>query len=246
MKLFTKGLVIKEQIIGESDRLVTLLTADYGILKAFAHRAKQTKSKLNSSTTLFAYSDFVLRESKNSYVVEDATSVEIFFDLRKDIERLTLAQYFVQLAFELSAEGQPEEELLNLTLNSLYLLCNNKKDQLLVKSVYELRSVCIGGYMPNIIACDECGTYETDIMYFDIVEGKIYCDKCGASKGIMVTKSIIKAIRFICLSEPQKVFSFTLDDDNLKLLNDITERYTINCIERKLTALDFYKSLLAN
>ena len=58
MKFTTKGLVIREQTIGESDRLVTLLTADYGLVRAFVRGAKQMKNRLASSTSLFAYSEF--------------------------------------------------------------------------------------------------------------------------------------------------------------------------------------------
>ena len=47
MRRTTKGLVIREQTIGESDRLVTLLTADFGLVKAFVRRAKQIKSRMN-------------------------------------------------------------------------------------------------------------------------------------------------------------------------------------------------------
>ena len=127
MRRTTKGLVIREQTIGESDRLVTLLTADFGLVKAFVRRAKQIKSRMNSATTLFAYSDFSLYKSKDAFVVDDAVPAEVFFGLRKDIDRLTLAQYFAQLAYEMSAEEQPEEELLRLTLNSLHLLCKGEK-----------------------------------------------------------------------------------------------------------------------
>ena len=30
--------------------------------------------------------------------------------------------------------------------------------------------------MPSVLACDNCGTYETEIMYFDTLEGRIYCE----------------------------------------------------------------------
>ena len=55
MKTTTKGIVIREQTVGESDRLVTLLTADFGIVKAFVRRANNIKNKNVSSTSLFAY-----------------------------------------------------------------------------------------------------------------------------------------------------------------------------------------------
>lgn len=36
----TEGLVVKETVVGESDRLVTLFTKDHGLIKAFASGAK--------------------------------------------------------------------------------------------------------------------------------------------------------------------------------------------------------------
>ena len=243
MRRTTKGLVIKEQTIGESDRLVTLLTADFGLVKAFVRRAKQIKSRLNSATTLFAYSDFSLYKSKDAFVVDDAVPVEIFFGLRKDIDRLTLAQYFAQLAYEMSAEEQPEEELLRLTLNSLHLLCKGEKSLAQIKAVFEFRALCLGGYMPSILACDNCGTYETEIMYFDTLEGKIYCENCPKAGAAMLPKNVITAVRFICLTEPAKIFSFSLSDENIVLLADIAEKYTMSRIQRKLSALEFYKGL---
>lgn len=243
MKISTKGLVIREQTIGESDRLVTLLTADYGLVRAFVRRAKQMKSRLNSATTLFAYSEFSLYRSKDAFVVDDAVAVEVFFGLRKDIERLSLAQYFAQLAFELGAEEQPCEELLRLTLNSLHLLCKGEKSLLQIKAVFEMRAMCLGGYMPSILACDSCGTYETPLMYFDTLEGKIYCENCPKAGAIPLPKTVITAVRFICLTEPSKIFSFSLSDENMKLLGDVAEKYMLSRVQRKLSALEFYKGL---
>lgn len=243
MRISTKGLVIREQTTGESDRLVTLLTADYGLVRAFVRRAKQMKSRMNSATSLFAYGDFSLYRSKDAFVVDDAVATEVFFGLRKDIERLSLAQYFAQLAFELGAEEQPCEELLKLTLNSLHLLCKGEKSLMQIKAVFELRAMCLGGYMPGILACDNCGTYETPLMYFDTLEGKIYCENCPKTGAIPLPKTVITAVRFICLTEPSKIFSFSLSDENMKLLSDVAEKYMLSRVQRKLSALEFYKGL---
>ncbi len=243
MRRTTKGLVIKEQTIGESDRLVTLLTADFGLVKAFVRRAKQLKSRLNSATTLFAYCDFSLYRSKDAFIVDDAVPIEVFFYLRQDIDRLTLAQYFAQLAYELSAEEQPQDELLRLTLNSLHLLCKGEKSITQIKAVFEFRALCLGGYMPSVLACDHCGTYETPLMYFDTMEGRIYCENCPKAGAVPVPKNVVTAIRFICLTEPTKIFSFSLSEENISLLGSIAEKYTLTRIQRRLSALEFYKGL---
>lgn len=244
MKATTKGLVIREQTIGESDRLVTLLTADYGLVRAFVRGAKQVKSRLASSTSLFAYSNFSIYRGKDAFVVDNAVPIEVFFDLRKDIVKLSLAQYFVQLAFELGEEEHPSPEMLSVMLNSLHLLCNSNKDERIIKTAVEFRLLSLGGYMPSILACASCSTYETDLMFFDTLDGCIYCENCGKAGAVACPKNVITAIRFICLTEPKKIFSFSLSDENLSLLSSISEKYLISRIQKNLQTLAFYKSLI--
>ncbi|MCC8073776.1 MAG: DNA repair protein RecO [Clostridiales bacterium] len=246
MATVTKGLVIKEQTVGESDRLITILTADYGLVRAFVRGAKQIKNRLASSTSLFAYAQFSLYRGREAYTVDSAEPIEVFFELRQDIERLALAQYFAQLAYELGDEDQPCEEMLSVLLNALHLLCMANKDVRIIKSAVELRLLSLGGYMPNILACASCGTYETNVMYFDTLDGCIYCENCGKAGAVLCRKNVITAIRFICLTEPKRIYSFTLDEENLSVLSSVSEKYLISRIQRKLPTLDFYKSLFSS
>lgn len=244
MQTKTQGLVIREQTVGESDRLVTLLTADYGLVKAFVRRAKNIKSNNVSATSLFAYSEFTLYRSREAYVVDNAVANEVFFDLRKDINALSLAQYFVQLAYFLCTEEQPAPDTLRLLLNALHLLCKGKKSHKLIKSVVELRMLALGGYMPNLLACYRCGTYESEVMYFDVQEGCIYCQDCFRNNALTAPLGVITAMRYICLSDLGKVFSFNIGEENMNILSDITEKYTLSRIDGRLTTLDFYKAII--
>ena len=71
MQTKTKGLIIREQTVGESDKLVTVITEDFGLIKAFVRRAKTIKSQNLSATSLFAYSEFSLYRSKEAYVIDN-------------------------------------------------------------------------------------------------------------------------------------------------------------------------------
>ena len=244
MQTKTKGLVIREQTVGESDKLITVLTADYGLIKAFVRKAKTIKSQNLSVTSLFAYSEFSLYRSREAYVVDNATPIEVFFDLRGDIKTLSLAQYFAQATYFMASEEQPAPEMLRLLLNSLHLLCKGEKSHMLIKSAFEFRLMTLSGYMPDILACYRCGEYETDIMYFDIDEGCIYCKDCYRNNAIEVPLTVIKAIRFICLVDMGKVFSFNISESNMNLLSSISEKYLLSRIDTKLTTLDFYKAIM--
>ncbi len=244
MTISTKGLVIKEQTIGESDRLVTLLTADFGLVRAFVRGAKQVKNRLAAVTSLFAYSDFTLYKGRDAFVVDSALPIEVFFELRKDISRLALAQYFAQLAAELGEEEQPASEMLSVILNALHLLCSSNKNLKIIKSAVEFRMLSLGGYMPDILACANCGTYETEFMYFDPLDGCIYCENCGKAGALPCPKNVITAIRFICLTEPKKIYSFSLSEENMNILSDISEKYLLSRIQKKLPTLEFYKGII--
>ena len=56
MQVKTQGLIIREQTVGESDRLVTVLTRDAGVVRAFARRAKNLKDSKSAATQLLCYS----------------------------------------------------------------------------------------------------------------------------------------------------------------------------------------------
>ena len=139
MQVKTQGLIIREQTIGESDRLVTVLTRDEGVVRAFARRAKNLKDSKNSATGLLCYSRLNLYKGREKYIINDAFPIEVFFGLRKDIVRLSLAQYFCELAFELVPEGVESAEYLRLVLNGLHFLCEGTKPEALLKPIVELR-----------------------------------------------------------------------------------------------------------
>ena len=126
-KISAPGLVIREQSIGESDKLITVLTAKYGLVRAFSRGAKKTKSKKLAATSLLAYGDFTYVKTKDAFSVEDALVKEVFFELREDVEKMALAQYFCELANEFCEEDFEAEEVLRLILNGIWLLKSGKK-----------------------------------------------------------------------------------------------------------------------
>lgn len=243
MAVKTKGLIIKEQSIRESDRLVTLLTANYGVLRAFVHGAKRINSKL-SCVSLFCYGEFTLHQSKDAYIITEVENTQVFFELRSDLIKLSLAQYFAQLTLELTEGENDSGEVLRLVLNAMHLLCKGKVPYTQIKAVVELRMLTLGGYMPNILGCERCGVFESEPIFFHIQTGHFYCNECNQNGGIPLSAGTLTAMRHICLSEVQKVFSFTLQPDSLRALCDCNEQYLLGQLERRFSTLEFYKSVL--
>lgn len=245
MRTNTDGLILKEQNIGEKDKLVTVLTRHNGLVRAFVRGAKSVKNRKNSSTGMFCFSKLSLYKTKDTYIIDEAEPIELFFELRNDLEKLSLAQYFSELVLTLVQEDEPAEDYLRLILNSLHFLAKSKMPNEQVKAITELRIMCIAGFMPNLVACDRCGEYETETMYFDVEDGLLYCENCVPSDMIFqLDIGLIKALRHIAFSDFEKIYSFKMEEYALPDLSYVTEKYLLSKLQRNFKTLEFYKEIV--
>lgn len=246
MYLKTNGLVLRVTDYNDHDALLTLLTPEHGKLTAKARGLRRKSGPLTAPCQLLAYGEYTLFEYKGMYTINEATSKELFQNLRRDLCKLSLGTYFAQACEVLSQEDLPNPELLSLTLNCLFALCRMDIPLSMIKAVFELRGACIAGYTPDLSGCHFCGTDYPEL--FDLSEGRLECrDHRGAdSAGIRMplTPGILQAMRYVAFCDSKKLFSFALSDGGLEQLSSITEAYLTTQLERGFSTLDFYKSLL--
>jgi len=232
--------------VGESDRLVTVLTRDMGVIRAFARRAKSMKDSKNSATQLLCYSRLNIHDGRGKYIINEAFPIEIFFDLRKDIVKLSLAQYFCSLAAEIVPEAAESEDYLRLVLNALHFLAKTDKPELVVKAVSELRMLSISGYMPDLVCCSNCGKYEDDLMYFMIDSAVIFCSDCFTKTNMpyaVLSRASLTAMRHIIYSDFDKIFAFNISPTAQRECAAAVEAYVLSIVQHRMMTLDFYHSL---
>lgn len=242
MRMTTDALVLKVTDIGESDRLVTLLTSEYGVIRAFANRAKKINSKTLGATQSLCYGDFSIYTGRDSYIVDEATAKEVFFGLREDIVRLSLAQYFCSLAAELAPETEPAREFLRVILNSLHLLETGRRTPRFLKAVTELKIMAISGFMPDLTVCPHCGNELSGDMRFSVSDGAVFCSGSGKS-GERINNTVLAAMRHVCGNPVERIYSFSLPEADEKLFSDICERFITAQAGCSFRTLDFYKSM---
>lgn len=246
MYLTTQGIVLRVTDYNDRDALLTLLTARYGKLTVKARGLRRKNSPLIAPCQLLAYGEFTLFEYRGQYTINEAHSIELFQPLRRDLTKLSLGTYFAQAAEVLSQEDLPSPELQSLLLNCLFALSNLDLPESMIKAVFEMRAACLSGYTPDLFGCHICGSQNPD--RFDLSAGQLECHDCRdrQSNGIRmpVTPSILEAMRYICLCDPKKLFSFQIGEETLCQLSQLTEAYLTTQLERGFSTLDFYKSLL--
>lgn len=240
----TEGIVLRETQYQESDKLLNVLTRDYGKITLRARGVRKTSSNLKSGCQLLAWSEFTYQEHNGYYTVREAVCKEMFPELRGDIEAISLGFYFAQAAEALAEEDYYDPALLSLLLNALYALAKLKKPQAVVKAAFEWRLACMAGYAPDLSACAICGCDQPD--RFNVNLGVLQCSSCRYESGLRMplTPAVLAALRYLSTCEDKKIFSFQLGEESLRQLGAITETYLITQLERGFSTLDLYKSLL--
>ena len=246
MYLNIQAIVLRVTDYNDRDALLTVLSRNHGKLTIKARGLRRKNSPLTAPCQLLAFGEFTLFEYRGQYTINEAHSIELFTALRRDLTKLSLGTYFAQAAEVISQEDLPNPELQSLLLNSLFALSKLNLPEPLVKSVFELRAACLAGYTPDLYGCHICGSQTPD--RFDLSAGQLECKACrsGESRGIRmpVTPGTLEAMRYICLCDPKKLFSFQIGEDTAAQLSALTEGYLSTQLERGFSALDFYKSLL--
>lgn len=245
MYMTIQGIVLRVTDYNDKDALLTVLSRDSGKLTVKARGLRRKNSPLIAPCQLLAYGEFTLYEYRNQYVIQEAQALELFTPLRRDLTKLALGTYFAQAVEVLSQEDYPSPELLSLVLNCLYALTKLNLPENQIKAVFELRAACLSGYTPDLFGCHICGSQEPQ--RFDLSAGQLECGNCRSreSNGIRmpVNPALLEAMRYICLCDPKKLFSFQLGGKAMEQLAALTEAYLTTQLERGFTTLDFYKSL---
>ncbi len=245
MFLTLKGLVLRITDYNDRDSLLTVLSPNHGKLTIKARGLRRKNSPLIAPCQLLTYSEFTLFEYRGMYTINEASTIEQFSPLRRDLCKLSLGTYFAQAAEVVSQEDLPNPELLSLVLNCLYALSRLPIEDALVKAVFELRIACLAGYAPDLSGCQRCGNPLPD--RFDLSAGCLECGNCRnpASEGLRmpVTPGMVETMRYIAHCDGQRLFSFRIDGSTAAQLSGVTEAYLTTQLERGFSTLDFYKSL---
>ena len=246
MRFKTKGLILRQQNIGERDKLVWALTESHGVIRAFARGAKSIRSAKSAGTDLLVCSELSFFEGRDSYSIDEAVAVEQFIGLRSDVENMSLAQYFAELCLNLCPTGQEAKEHLRLILNALYLLAHHKRPAEQIKACFEMRLITLAGYMPDLVMCPECGVYESALMTFVPHTGRLYCADCAAKNGVQgvhLPAAAVTALRHTVYADFDRLFAFELKEELLAPLSFASERYVAYMTQKDYPTLQFYKQI---
>jgi len=113
------GINLKSMPLGEYDRLLTILTAEHGLLRAVAPGARKHKSKLGGRSALFVVNQLQIAAGRTLPKVIQAETLMSYPRLSQDLCKLTASQYLAELALCQALSQQPQAELFHLLTEHL-------------------------------------------------------------------------------------------------------------------------------
>jgi DNA repair protein RecO (recombination protein O) len=193
------AVVLRVQKLGESDRIITLLTRRHGRMRAVARGVRKTTSRYGARLEPFGHVDVQWAQGSGLHTIAQVEGIALlgkhFVD---DYPRYTAASAIVETAERLTAEeDEPSLRLFLLTLGALRALADGEHAGTLVLDAYLLRAMAHEGWAPVLGECAVCaapGPHRA----FSVAAGGSVCSQCrppGAAHPHPATIELMIALR---------------------------------------------------
>ena len=264
MQHFTAdSLILRSIERGEHDRLITVLTADFGKFYAIVKGAGSIHRREVAATEPYTWSNVEYYEKNGVKWVKSAASRESFAGIRYDMDKLFLAAYIAEVAGELSDEREPAGEILPLALNTLHVLAHTDGENDRIKAAFELRAACVAGFTPELTYCHDCHSPASTDGYLDVMNGSFVCAKCLSKRtaltplpeiGELGERTLLcplsagsaAALAFVASAPAKRIFAFRITDARERAeFARAAEAYLLHHLERSFASLENYKKLEA-
>ncbi len=187
-----------------------------------------------SGTQFLCFGEYILYKGNNTYNINSCETIEMFYDIRIDLDKLKYAVYITKIINDVTTENQNSYKILQLFLNTLYVISKTEKDLSLVLSIFRIRLMSIIGFRPNIDKCTNCGEKE-NISYFSLLDNGFKCTNCGKldKSAVQISETTKDAIRYIVLSDAKKIYSFEINEEAKRELEIESKLYLTEKLEKE-------------
>ncbi len=239
----TNGIVFKNTVFGEADLIVTYLTPNYGLLRAFAKSPRKVRSRFGSSLEPLTYAriSFFGKEEASLPRLTQSDIIKPFHVLRSDFKRLLNVSEILELCLNFLPEREPAPEIFRLLLHMMTMLESNA-DNKLFYLFYKMRLLQSAGYAPRLAACGKCGmpagslksreTSQAGYHSFYVPHGTVICSRCftGEGKFVRLSHSALRFHESLLKWEPSAIDRVNAPGHLVEELMDIIDAHISHVI----------------
>jgi DNA repair protein RecO (recombination protein O) len=221
-----EGIVLRTHKLGEADRIVVVLTRNHGKVRAVAKGVRKTKSRFGARLEPPTHLQLLFYEGRELDIVTQAETVDHFRAIRDDLDRLTRAVEMLEVADQLSLEGEANPQLHQMLLGALRALAADPAP--LVVPGFFFKVLALEGFGPEVASCLECGAHE-GLVAFDIGLGGVRCTAHRQGTAISVDalallQAILGGRLGAALAEPASPATAEIEHLSTRLMEHHLER----------------------
>jgi len=187
-----QGVVLRTIKLGEADRIVTLVTAGHGKVRAVAKGVRKTKSRFGSRLEPMSHVALLLYAGRELDVVTQAEVLDHFRPVREDLGRLARATAMLEAVDQVAQEREPNVGLYQMLVGALRALA--ARDAPLLVPAFFWKLLALEGLHPMLDVCVSCGAPD-DLVAFDLESGGALCRSCR--RGVALSADALALLRRI-------------------------------------------------
>jgi DNA repair protein RecO (recombination protein O) len=237
----TEGIVLARRDWGEADRLITLLTPEFGKIRVLAPGARKPSSRKSGHLELFTRGRFVMAKGRTFDKITQAETMAYYPALREELAQVSAAYLLVELV-DRFLEEHDENPLLYTLLDETLERLNGDEPTALALRFFEVKLLGYVGYQPQLFECQLCGSdLEPVDQFFGIAEGGVICPACAGAASPYPPLSVeaLKVLRFIQSADWETVRRLRLAEPLANELEWLLHRYAGFQLELDLKAVRF-------
>ncbi|MBW4578635.1 MAG: DNA repair protein RecO [Tildeniella nuda ZEHNDER 1965/U140] len=148
------GINLKSMPMGESDRLLTILTREFGLVRAIAMGSRKHNSRLGGRSELFVVNELMIAKGRSLDKITQAETLESYPRLGQDLKKLIASQYLAELCLHQALSDQPQEDLFCLLNEHLARLERSPASQVLAHLTHAIfQLLVLAGVAPQVHLC---------------------------------------------------------------------------------------------
>jgi DNA repair protein RecO (recombination protein O) len=229
----TEAIVLRSRKQGDTSKIVSLYTHDYGVVDVIAKGAREMKSKFGSSLEPFTCSkvSFYKKEGRDLHLLSSAESILPLRSLQSDLDHIEAATKVIELLLRSQSHEESHPEVFALVKETLITMNESKEPQAVwpVLFAFYHRYISFAGFAINFSTAES-----TNSLYFDVEQGEVFSAESSSIQSERMHKlfpEVIASLRHLERTEIKNAGSLRLSEQCRDAIESLFRAYFNRHIE---------------
>lgn len=231
-----QGIVLRTVKLGETDRILHLLTQGRGKVRAVAKGVRRPGSRFGGRLEPYGHVDLLLYEGRNLDVVQQADLIASHANVRAEFATSTAAAVLAELVDAVATEGERDNRLFLLLRSGLQALEAGPPDPSVFVDAFLLRVAAAVGFHAFTTRCAACRAAGPHA-FLSVVRGGALCADCAPTGTRAVSATTIDLVDLL-VSDRWTELAHVVDSPDRRTAGSFARSFAEHHLDRRLKAYD--------